>query len=235
MMPKVFLTVFMSRSGSKFLRELLNKNKGQVFCAGECFHDKPKNFPDDGAIFAKLAGLLVRPEEHVGIQYRFPRHFIEFPMLKAWFEEHNTRISVLFLARRNHLKAAVSQQNAERLKRTIGKAHLHQSDTESIDKISLDIGRVVKETRDRELKDDEYRLWAKQHFNILEVFYEDLCQEPLTELGRISTFLGFPFSPTTFDITTNLKKVTSDDLSEAVENFEELRAALVDAGLEKYV
>lgn len=220
----MFVTFFMARSGSKYLRSLLNQHP-DINDFGEVFHDRTKNFDSSDGLLRKFAEIALADEPVAGFQFRYPRHVKEFPEIFNLIES-NKNIKMILLKRRNKLKGAISQQNSEKLKSATGKAHLFKGSAAKIDRLELDVGRVVRESLQREDLDRQYRLWAEERFEVMDVFYEDLCIDPEFEVNRVCEFLGCsPFKSSTLR-ESDLVKVTSDRISEAVSNFEELVAAL---------
>ena len=110
MNKKLFVTIFMARSGSKFLRSLLNKHPN-INDFGEVFHNRKEKFLNEGSLMNELGDILLDPASRVGFQFRYPRHFKEFPEIVSLLEKNKERVDVLLLMRRNKLKGAISQQN----------------------------------------------------------------------------------------------------------------------------
>lgn len=225
---------FMSRSGSKYLRSLLNQNHFEIHDAGETYNEPNKN-SSEGPLFRSLSNLMVRPESRVGFHFRFPKQFPEYPILREWLEENSSSVDCIFLSRINHLKAAISQQNVYRLKDEVGKSHLGVSDDYKLPKLKVDLDKLISEIYQREQADVDYRNWAKRHFNTIEVYYEELCNHPEFEVARIFGFLGIEGLIKPQSTASNLKKATSDNLSDAIENYEEMCERLEKEGLIKYV
>ncbi len=210
----------MARSGSKYLRSLLNLHP-DVDDFGEYFHNRKQYSDEKGHILDRFADISMSSTKYAGLQFRFPRHFKEYPEIVDLICSHTNKVKILFLMRRNKLKGAISQQNAELLKRTTGRAHLFTGSTE-VGKLSLDIARTVKESLEREKNDEEYLSWARKHFEVHEVYYEDLCETPKEVTNKVLSFLGASEFKQEFKLSSTLKKVTSDNLEEAIENYSEL-------------
>ncbi len=222
MVKSVFVTIFMARSGSKFLRSLLNQHS-DIHDFGEFFHDRDKKFPDDIDLFIGLGELLLSEYLARGVQFRYPRHFKETPEFIKLLETYPHRVKILLLKRRNKLKGAISQQNAEILKQSTGRAHLFKaSKQKKMEPLRLDITRAINEAKQREILDNEYKNWATAQFDTFEIFYEDLFANCELVVNRVCKFLNLnPFKPETLR-ESNLVKVTSDNLSDAIQNFDEL-------------
>ncbi len=220
----MFVTFFMARSGSKYLRSLLNQHP-DIHDFGEVFHDREKSFGDEHAVLNKFADIVLSSEPLSGFQFRYPRHVKEFPEIFNLIERNKT-IKMILLRRRNKLKGAISQQNSEKLKAVTGKAHLFKNSSESMGCLNLDVPRAIKEALHREELDEYYKAWAGQHFETIEIFYEDLCKNPELEVNRICKFLGCsPFKPGLLK-ESELVKVTSDNIADAINNYEELTNSL---------
>jgi hypothetical protein len=225
----LFFTVFMARSGSKLLRSLLNQHP-EINDLGECYHDRKKNFGDDADFAASLEEIAERAPTIKGVQFRYPRHFIEFPEVVDFMEAHSERLKIVMLKRRNKFKGALSQQNSERLKKTTGKAHLFKTSKESLDPLKLDVARAMTETIDRERLDEQRMVWAAERFETLEVFYEDLVSEQKETVDGIIKFLGL--APLAGELSeSDLVKVTPTKIGDAIQNPQELRDAVSRAGL----
>ena len=235
MLKPLFVTLFMARSGSKFLRSLLNQHP-DIQDFGEFFHDRHRKFPQEGDLFAGLGQILLTQQPVRGIQFRYPRHFTETPEFPALLEACPKAVKVLLLKRRNKLKGAISQQNSERLKRDTGKAHLFRDSGDvRLGKLELDIPRALDEASQRDRLDSEYKTWAENRFDTLEVFYEDLVADRTTVVNDICHFLGLrPFKPESLREST-LVKVTSDTLSDAIANHDALVPAARARGMERWL
>lgn len=230
MVKTLFITVFMARSGSKFLRSLLNQHP-DIHDFGECFHDRPKSFSEDSALLAKLGEIFLASAPLKGVQLRYPRHFREFPEIVDLVTRYPAGVKCILLKRRNKLKGAISQQNSERLKKSTGKAHMFRDSNPDLrQKLALDIPRAVKEAQERARLDDEYLDWARALFETHEVYYEDLVADEKGVVNGVCRFLGVnPFKPGTLKDST-LVKVTSDNLENAIENYDDLVRAVQKSG-----
>jgi LPS sulfotransferase NodH len=218
----------MARSGSKFLRSLLNQHP-DVNDYGEIFHNRESGFDETKTPLKVFSQIALSSEKQPGFQFRYPRHPKEFPEINEIIENAVSGQSLKFilLKRRSKIKAAVSQQNSERLKKDTGKAHLFKSTKYLVEKLSLDVNRALKEALDRERKDDYYVSFVKgKQLDYVEVYYEDLCADPESIVNEIFRFLGLsPLKPGTLQ-ESDLVKVTSDDLPDSLHNFDELKEAL---------
>ncbi|BBO56826.1 sulfotransferase domain-containing protein [Cobetia sp. AM6] len=228
----MFVVLFMARSGSKFLRSLLNQHP-DVNDFGEVFHNRGGAFNENRTLLNVFSEVAMSPYKVPGFQFRYPRHPSEFPEIDTIIKNRSEEgsLKIILLKRKNKLKAAISQQNSERLKRETGKAHLFKSSLAHFGKLELDVKRACKEALDRSSKDKEYVSWAEsKRLRFIEVFYEDICDNAELEVNKIFSFLGVSkLKPGTLK-DSDLVKVTSDNLSESLKNYQELEEALFELG-----
>ncbi|VVS92356.1 hypothetical protein [Desulfoluna spongiiphila] len=221
-MKKLFMITFMARSGSKFLRSLLNQHP-QINDHGEIFHDRSKMSEERNDLLRLFSKITLDPHPVPGFQFRYPRHYKEFPEVKDALLSCRNSINVVLLQRKSKIKGAVSQQNAEKIKKSTGKAHLFKgSSFADYNKLILDVPRAIRETLQREQLDNEYYEWASKHFSTLLLNYEDLCVNTEFEIARVCEFTGLmPLKPGNLK-QSDLVKITSDNLKEAIQNYDEL-------------
>lgn len=229
---RMFVIMFMARSGSKFLRSLLNQHP-DVNDFGEVFHNRDGAFNEKRTLLNVFSEVAVSPYKVPGFQFRYPRHPSEFPEIDEIIRNRSEEgsLKIILLKRRNKLKAAISQQNSERLKKETGKAHLFRSSQASFGKLELDVKRACKEALDRSSRDEEYSSWAKnKNLSFIEVFYEDICDNAELEVNKIFSFLDVSKLKPGILKDSDLVKVTSDNLSESLKNYQELEDALFHLG-----
>ena len=233
----MFVILFMARSGSKYLRSLLNQHP-DIHDFGEVFHNRKDTFLEQDSVLKVFANVALAREPVSGFQFRYPRHVNEFPEVFRLVESHpKGSLKLVLLKRRNKLKGAISQQNSEALKARTGKAHLFSSSAISeAPKLHVDVDRAVKEAKERAEADDTYLSWAKEAgFELTEVYYEDISQRPESEVNRVCRFLGCsPFKRGSLQ-QSDLVKVTSDRLCDAVENYDELKQSVVENGMSQWI
>ncbi len=215
----------MGRSGSKYLRSLINQHP-DIADYGEAFHNRAQHFPEGQDPRVKLTTMLLSPESLVGFQYRYPRHPQEFPEIIEVLEENQKNIRIIFLERKNKIKGAISQQNCEKLKRETGHTHFYKHLNQKQEPLELDIDRAVKEALERERLDAQFGAWAERFFETLHITYEDLCIDAATELSRVFDFLDVPRLKNTDSLQSNFVKVMPNRLQDAVLNYSSLETAI---------
>jgi len=133
---------------------------------------------------------------------------------------HEKQCRIIHMRRRNRVKAVVSKINARRLYEATGNWNLYdKSDRRSPMTVAPE--RFAMLLQEREELDEALNAYVER-LNLPKtvVCYEDLLQDRDRVLGEVFAFLDvrpFPVEETTM-------KHTKDDLREALENFDELRA-----------
>ena len=132
-------------------------------------------------------------------------------------QEHDFRI--ILMTRRNTLKLAISTLNARRLFEHRGQWNLQQGDAGlppmRLERTQLMDCIEVCETKEAELRSFVANLNLKQF--VLD--YDDLRGHPKQEMDRVLQFLEAASLP----LQSDVKKNTSDNLIEAIENFDEVQ------------
>jgi hypothetical protein len=137
----------------------------------------------------------------------------------ALLDEFEAR--VILLTRRNVVKLNVSSFNSERLRERTGDWNLYRSGDEPEERLRIDPGEFAKrlDEYERELA-DLVDFVAELAHPALWLFYENLLDDVDGTLAAAFRFLGVGSVAT----RGRTLKSTSDDLAEALVNFDELRA-----------
>jgi LPS sulfotransferase NodH len=132
--------------------------------------------------------------------------------------EREPRLHFVHLVRRNVLKAIVSLEVARRGRRF----RVRPDEPWRFEKVRLDAALLPEALRARagEIEAHRKRLAGRPH---LEVHYEELLADPGALVGGVFRFLGVEEAGAG---TLPLRKMTPDDLADAVENLDEVAAAL---------
>jgi LPS sulfotransferase NodH len=226
-----FIILSRSRTGSNFLRGLLNAHS-QVITYSEMFKNNQFiewGFPGYNDTKATLALFQKDPVEFLEkkVFTKYPRktaavgfklfyyHAKDSQWSGLWtFLKEDTGIKIIHLKRRNILETHLSRQRAML---TDNWANI-SGERQEQPAIALDYAECLKDfkqTRDWEL---EYDLYFSKH-SMLELFYEDLSQRYQTEIHRVQEFLGVcfePVAPITF-------KQGILPLSKSITNYTELK------------
>jgi hypothetical protein len=128
---------------------------------------------------------------------------------------------LIVLERRNLVKQVVSFCTGEKLYEATGDWNLYDGQKPSNDKIEVPTGIFDRELqRMTEGQEQLTRFASSLRRPTLYIYYEDLIRDPEEVFGWVTRFLSL--SPTTFEPKT--EKNTSDDLSEVLNNYYELKA-----------
>ena len=150
------------------------------------------------------------------------RQLLRFPQLTEYIE--NNSITSVYLERKNRLKTALSRLKA----RDSGLYH----STEPIESLatSFDVDAVLDELSIIDESIDDLRAIARRH-DALKVYYEDLVENRHQTLDSILGALGVSRNA---ELSSPLKKTSSDDLRKLVGNYDELMTALSNSPYSEY-
>lgn len=133
---------------------------------------------------------------------------------------HEKECRVIHMRRRNRVKAVVSKINARRLYEATGNWNLYDK-TDRRPPMNVAPEQFAALLQEREELDEELRSYVEQlSLPKLTVCYEDLLQDRDGVLQDVFAFLGVRPHP----VEETTMKHTKDDLREALENFDALRA-----------
>jgi LPS sulfotransferase NodH len=131
------------------------------------------------------------------------------------------RCRVIQMQRRNRVKAVISRINAKRLHDRSGNWNLYQ-ESDRQPPAAVDLAEFAEFLREREEADAELETYAgRLALPTLKLVYEDLLTDRASSIRRVFEFLRVRWLP----VEGKTLKNTSDDLREAVLNFDELRTA----------
>jgi len=91
--------------------------------------------------------------------------------------------------------------------------------------VTLNVRTLIPEIQKMESIVDKYQK-VFSTFPLMEVFYEDLLAQRSVEYGRIARFLNVDSEG---ELTTNVMKTSPDRLEELIENYDDVRRALLDS------
>lgn len=130
-------------------------------------------------------------------------------------------VKILYMYRRNRIKAVVSRINARRLHEATGNWNLYQ-ESDRQPPMTVDLAEFHQFVREREEADNALAAYVERlQLPQMRIQYEDLQADKDGMLKQIFAFLGVP----DVAVQGKTKKHTSDDLREVVLNFDELKAS----------
>ena len=134
------------------------------------------------------------------------------------------RAHVIVLQRRNVVKSVVSWYRAEVVNSSTGDWNLYEGQARPAP-ISIDPARFTNRLRQYEEARERLQRFALElELTTLFLYYEDMLIDPNATFRVASTFLGVE----PLELQGRSVKATSDDLREAISNFDELRAVAGD-------
>ena len=256
--PSPFFVWFVGRSGSTYLCDLLNSHD-QIYCRPEDFAeifvgdkavdaehivtinridffrrihrpDGDLDFPTEADSLEYLNQIYSQGSHACGFKLKHPNQFEAFPEVVGQLKQI-PGMRLIGLQRENVLKQVVSLRNVDRL-RELGMA-VSGNARKSVDlgPIVLDIDLAVKHARYFERLKEALKTLARVFEHVLMVTYEQLFYEPAETNARVFEFLGVEPA----EMSSKYKKVTSDNLADAVANYDELVEAVRDTELEKHL
>ncbi len=257
-----FFIWFEQRSGSSFLVSLLNSHP-EINCRGEMFgaskvdaqHDRTfinqgdlrqfrtgryRRFlnlfpgrvenPNDSQSIAALNSWLDDPSQIRGFKLKHPSQSGLYPEIVKRLLELKNAIKVLVLHRRNYLRRAISLMNMHRIQSAHAKANVKNEIL--LPPLHVDIDQAVNLIKYYQASNVEFVETINQFPNRMDVEYYELAAGGNPIETELQSFLGVrqhqPMVATT-------RKITPNNLAEAIENLDELRDGLKSNGFDKYL
>lgn len=216
-----FVVFSQSRCGSSLLAELLDAHP-EVHCATEIFRLSPP-FPNayrravERLSPAPVFGFKLQVhhlDNELGLDDRQAEAFV-VGLVEAGYR-------FIYLKRENSLRQVIS----DRLREAGGPTYLRSSGPHVIDPLTVDVKAVLDRLKTRQhYWDVAERLLV--HTDHVHVGYEADLQESgkhQATADRLFSFLGLQSAP----VSTSTRRINTRTLSELVENYAELQAALAD-------
>jgi len=217
-----FVIVFEGRSGSTFLVEALDSHP-DVVAKKEAFaairkditagkYDKREQANWLREFFASHPGVPA-----LGFKVKY-KDIVEPGETAKVLRECNAK--VIRLTRLNRIKLVVSLMNGRRLHDETGEWNRYDGNEQappllaSLDEFDANLRKVERR------KEGLMRYVESLSLDTLELFYEDILRDADDVFRRVCNFLGVPVRA----LTSNTRKNTTDNLEEALVNFDELRA-----------
>lgn len=221
--PVKFVLFFNGRSGSSMLVEALDSHP-QVVARGEILSGK-----DEDSQLETVRRFLTRPRRRriTAAGFKTKLKDVEEPEgLAGLLREVDA--SIILLQRHNVVKQVVSRDSARRLHEATSDWNLYDEKDRpppaAIDPAWFDVALMRLERHKRRIEKYVERL----NLPTLSLYYEDFLVDWQASLAKTCSFLGVEPGP----IYRQTVKNTSDDLREAISNFEELKALYADTPYE---
>jgi LPS sulfotransferase NodH len=217
-----FVLLFEGRTGSSYLIESLNSHP-KVCAYGEALRE----YGEKGGSQAQLTWVqktLTAPilSRHSAIGFKTKlRVIVDQDAFAKVLQEMNTKI--LYMQRRNRIKAVISTIRSCQLKDRTGEYNLYK-EGDSLPPSSINIKDFAWELKFREELDLHLEKFIhKLGLHTLPLYYENLLKNETDTLRSIYDFLGVPFQAT----KGKAFKSTSNNLREVIVNFDEIRSPYI--------
>ncbi len=216
-----FVILFVERDGSTYMTSLLQEH------------------PDIEAVFERFA-VMKQKEQTAQEQLDWAREYwspalvskvgaigfktklVDVLDLDGFTEVlHEKKVKIIYMYRRNRVKAVVSRINARRLHEATGNWNLYK-DSDRQPPMTVDIDQFHHFVQEREDADNALAAYVESlQLPHMRIQYEDLQADKDGVLKEVFAFLGVP----DVAVQGKTKKHTKDDLREVVVNFDELKAS----------
>lgn len=225
---KPFVMFFLGRSGSTYIIETLNKHP-EIRAAKEIFSYLKQKGEDGQAQLQWMQHFfqLYRqgPYQAVGFKTKI-KDVLDPDGLAQALQEIGANI--ILLRRKNSIKHMVSVFNSVRLNEATGNWNLYRPH-DRLTPVHIDVDTFKSWLPDAEAERQHLENYVRQlQLPTYDLYYEDLLLNEQKTFESISEFLGVEYKPVSGDCI----KHTSDDLRQAVANFDELRSAYLGTSYE---
>ena len=241
--PRQFVILFEARSGSSHLVSVLNSSD-RILCYAEIFAGQ--DLPTSQLILDRF--LANEAVEEINPYARDPLFGITGDRNKVSWVGFKTKIhdlhdvpgtlrklekagvALILLTRQNVVKQSLSRITGNLLYARTGSFNASSPD-QKVERVTVDPFELVSFAHlydaNRKLLWYLYKGWAGKKTHIR---YEDLLSDPARIIAEIAKFLEIP----SFTPSSAFVKNTSKNTSDAIENYEEVKKALIDADLADY-
>ena len=226
---KKMLMIISGRSGSSYLRTLMNQDP-RVLMMGEML--AKKNQEEQEKIIRRFFDGKI--DEHNSEKNKlvigFKTKLTDVLNENNFVQQINCNNTVIIINRRkNYLRQAISRARMlvliDKTRKKYGESHhspKYKNDV--VDKIKVDVDWIYKFTKDFEARDKQLEKLSKKLDNKVEIiFYEDFAYDPVIAVNKLSEILELDLKIENFNATY---KNTPANLKEAIINYDELKARL---------
>lgn len=171
------------------------------------------------AIRAKLKEIYTKQYKASGFKYKYPTQHEFYPDVYEYLLENADNIRVIFLYRKNLLKASISKQNQIRLIEMGKDSNLTKQEYIEIDKLYLDIDKALAYMHFRKISDEKFYKELIRFKYTHVITYEDLLNDTISTINNLFSFLNVDSKS---NASAKTVKITNDNIKEALINYEEL-------------
>jgi len=213
-----FVVLFTGRTGSTFLLGMMKPHPEIRFLEEILDDDHGKNEISDQV--RKVEHAFTNPPSSMYRALGFKTKFYDIKDTDSFckrLQQHNAKI--IHMRRRNVVKGGISNLRAIALRKKQGQYNI-QYKSEQLDSIKIDPKTLSQEIKGRADQERMIRDFiSESNLESMDLFYEDLLTNRSKTIKSFSNFVGI----TTYIFNPDTEKNTSDDLRQAVTNFDELK------------
>jgi len=192
--------------------------------------------PTSKQVRAHLHDIFSLPVTSCGFKFKLPIQLELFPEVDQELRMMRGELKVIALFRNNALKQAISRQNLRRIQKDSGDTQHNLLPGTSLEPLRVDTESLLTSVRNlqgaRRTLDTVVNDYATLGMEVHRVEYEDLIANPSSVFGDVLEFLK---ADPKIQLVSSYGKATPDNLNEAIENYDELRAAVAGTDLEQYL
>ena len=215
-----FIVLFLGRSGSTYFMEALGSHP-EIEVGFEELGRRRHLGAQEQLRFARSFFAPGDDNRAKGFKTKF-QDILDPGPFSSLLREVGAR--VILLQRRNVVKSVVSWHRAEVLHEKTGDWNLYEAGGRP-GPIHIDSGRFLERLKEYESARERLQKYAVGlELPTLWLYYEDVVRDAPTTFQMATSFLGVAG----LDVRGRSVKLTSDDLSDAVTNVDELRASVDD-------
>jgi LPS sulfotransferase NodH len=215
-----FVVLFVERAGSTYLMTTLASHP-EIHALREQFAVLRQQGQDGAGQLGWAKQFWSPPllSEHAAIGFKTKMVDVLDPQgFAALLRDRQVRI--IQLERRNAVKGVISTINARRLHEASGNWNLLKED-DRMPPFAVDFDEFDRQLKMRENWDRELETFVGScKLPTLSLYYEELLEDEHAFLNKVFAFLDVPERP----VQGKTLKHTTDDLRQAITNFDELRA-----------
>jgi len=146
-------------------------------------------------------------------------------MLAGW------GFGLIYLKRRNIVKAVISELNVDRLRKRFGMGVSNARSAEQIlGPMHVDLGQLVRKLRRRIRREEDHEAFYQRHEGArIRLYYEDLLRDQAGFFAKLLDFLQLENLP----MNGRFEKGVSDNLQEAIQNYRQVKRLLAGTHFEQ--
>ena len=239
---KKFVVVGLQRTGTTFIRTMIDSHP-KIRCIGEAFYIAP---PWRGSIWRspeielgystyakrsarRMAGHFLWQKNQIGDYLNelfdlpgydaigFKIMYNQLLQFRSVLEHIRThRLHIIHVVRKNALKKIVSELSVKK------RGYAHSTNSVGAVKVTVPTKNLEAKLTQINKENDKLKALFSDTLPYIRIYYEDFIEDNEKEINKILEFLQLDYHT----LSSKLKKLNPDDLSQVIENIEEVRLYL---------